>query len=146
MITTINRAIAAKRASLAQDDKQKGFTLIELLVVVLIIGVLAAIAIPAFLSQREGAWEAAVKTDIGNAAIAAETYAAGNNGKYTGLTNTVVGGVNELDDAGFNQSPEVTLNVTPALNSYTITAFHASIAGVQWVYDSTTGATVEGTR
>ena len=67
----------------AQDEK--GFTLIELLVVILIIGILAAIAIPAFLGQREKAQDTASKTQARNAATAMEsiysddqTYGAGN--------------------------------------------------------------------
>lgn len=60
---------------------EDGFTLIELLVVILIIGILSAIAIPAFLSQRSRAWDSAAETAARNIAVnvAAETTA--NGGK-----------------------------------------------------------------
>jgi len=56
------------------DQKEEGFTLIELLVVIIIIGILAAIAIPVFLSQRKKGYDASVKSDLRNAATVEETY------------------------------------------------------------------------
>jgi len=64
----------------AQDEK--GFTLIELLVVILIIGILAAIALPAFLNQREKAQDSTAKSDARTAQTAMETYYTDNQ-KYT---------------------------------------------------------------
>ena len=57
---------------------QEGFTLIELLVVILIIGILAAVAIPAFLNQKGKANDANVKSDIVAASTAEETYFTGS--------------------------------------------------------------------
>lgn len=62
------------------SKSERGFTLIELLVVILIIAILAAIAIPAFLRQREKGWEAQMRSGLKNAAPAIEGYGADNNG------------------------------------------------------------------
>jgi type IV pilus assembly protein PilA len=72
-----------------------GFTLIELLVVVLIIAILAAIAIPVFLRQREKAYIADAQSTVRNAATAIESYATGNEGSYDGFETV---GVDEYDD------------------------------------------------
>ena len=84
MITAIRKSITAKRDAISKNEQ--GFTLIELLVVVLIIGILAAIAIPVFLGQQNQAKDSAVKSDIGNAKIAMISYATSMNGVYTAVT------------------------------------------------------------
>jgi len=65
-----------------KDNKEEGFTLIELLVVILIIGILSAIAIPAFLNQRKSAVEASLKSDLKTLGVTLETEAIKNKGKY----------------------------------------------------------------
>ncbi|MGA2471074.1 MAG: type II secretion system protein [Solirubrobacteraceae bacterium] len=72
----------------AQDER--GFTLIELLVVILIIGILAAIAIPSFLNQKSKAYDASAKELARTAETTAETYATDNGGSYVGLNQTTL--------------------------------------------------------
>src|SRR3954452_11389428 len=63
----------------AKEEGEGGFTLIELLVVVIIIGILAAIAIPVFLNQRKKGYDAQAKSDLRNVATLQETYLTDNN-------------------------------------------------------------------
>ena len=63
----------------ASEEREGGFTLIELLVVIIIIGILAAIAIPVFLNQRQKGYDAQAKSDARNLATLEETYMTDNN-------------------------------------------------------------------
>ena len=79
-----------------RDDRDAGFTLIELLVVVIIIGILAAIAIPVFLNQRDSARAAASESDIRNAAIQLETYYT-KNGDYPATADLIADDITVSD-------------------------------------------------
>ena len=74
----------------ALDKRDEGFTLIELLVVIIIIGILAAIAIPVFLSQRNKGYDAQAKSDLKNLSTQMETYL-NDVGYYPGPTTTTAG-------------------------------------------------------
>jgi type IV pilus assembly protein PilA len=107
-------------------QRQKGFTLIELLIVVVIIGILAAIAIPKFASTKDKAYVAAMKSDLRNLATYEEQYAADNQGAYFSGTATSTSPVQ-----GFTPSQNVTITATVVAGpppSWTATATHSQSA------------------
>src|SRR5215212_4873486 len=119
----------------SMEEKDQGFTLIELLVVIIIIGILAAIAIPVFLNQRKKGWDAQAKSDLKNMATAEETYLT-DTGSYIALADASTGA---LADAGFKKSADTSnlvamTSAAGASSGYCLTV--KSKSGTFWSYTS----------
>ncbi len=126
-----------------RERSEGGFTLIELLVVIIIIAILAAIAIPVFLKQREKGWRAQTQSGLKNAATAMESYATENNGDYSGTTVAELA-PGAANDQGFNTPADVTVTVSTASSTgFCLQGVNSNLAGETWSYNSNAGEPVE---
>lgn len=128
-------------------NREAGFTMVELLVVIMIIGILAAIAIPVYLGQRQKGHDASAQSDLKNAGTAEEEYLA-DYGDYADIDKVVAAeGVNVLpgttlvsvfiDGAkGFCLGAMQTGGSNLPSTESSLRAFSSSIV---WWYDSTAG-------
>lgn len=120
----------------------EGFTLIELLVVILIVAILAAVAIPVFLRQREKGYRDQLQSSLKNAATAMESYATSHSGDYPAAGAAL----SVLESEGFNQTTDVTLTIETSdpVTGFCLEAIHANLdASEIWSYDSAGGEPVE---
>ena len=114
--------LRAKVGARLNGDGESGFTLIELLVVMLILGILAAIALPAFFNQKEKAGDAKAKEYAHTAQVAMETFSTDHDGSYEEAT---IGGLEAIEPTLAN-ADFVEASFEAGENSYTIVIEGAS--------------------
>src|SRR3954462_15972283 len=109
--------LRAKVGARLNGDSEAGFTLIELLVVMLILGILAAIALPAFFNQKEKAADAKAKETAHSVQVAIHTYST-DQGTYAGAA---LEALNEIEPTIDDSAPSpITFTHTEGGDGYTI--------------------------
>jgi len=101
---------------------ERGFTLIELLVVILIIGILAAIAIPAFLNQKSKATDASAKELAHTGQVTIENYGIDHAGNYSGVTLTIMNQYEQTIQTAAGNGNAYLSAVSGTATGYTVTA------------------------
>jgi type IV pilus assembly protein PilA len=96
---------------------ESGFTLIELLVVILIVGILVAVALPAFLSQKSKADDSVAKSQVGTMQTAIETYSTAHSGTYTGAS---IEALQEIEPSLKEETNAKPIKVEGSASSYTV--------------------------
>jgi type IV pilus assembly protein PilA len=124
----------------AKSDAEHGFTLIELLVVIIIIGILAAIAIPVFLTQRKKGYDASVKSDLRNMGTAEETYLVDNT-VYTSTLANLTSATGPALKTSSNNSFKMAVSGSTAY----CTVGSNSGSGAYYAYDSAAGGLLSTT-
>ena len=107
--------LRAKVGARLNGDSEAGFTLIELLVVMLILGILAAIALPSFFNQKDKAGDAKAKATAHSLQVAMETCATDNNNQYTSCDQEALNKIEPtIPKTGGN------ITVTKGSNTYSV--------------------------
>jgi prepilin-type N-terminal cleavage/methylation domain-containing protein len=129
----------------ATEEREGGFTLIELLVVIIIIGILAAIAIPVFLNQRKKGYEASMKSDLRTVATEMETYFTDSQ-TYAGAVSGPLTGSATVGSDSITLSNGNTVTVKSAdVSGFCLDATSTKASAAHWKYDSQLGGLASGT-